>query len=107
MGMAAESLILEREMEEERGDSQLSLFVAAKIVVPKIDRSKDAFDYNGERLFRDRPDIYDAAVKLLAEPRDGPDGISRREICRTLHLNSRTLRAVEIREGIPIATQKK
>lgn len=70
--------------------------------LPEIDKTRPKFHCTGERLFRDRPDIYRAVVQLLAEP-----GVSIRTICRDCHVSDHTVRSVADRERIPIATQKK
>jgi hypothetical protein len=70
--------------------------------LPEIDKAKPRFHCTGERLFRDRKDVYEAVVKLLAEP-----GVSIREICRTLHVTDDTVRSVKERENISIAALKK
>jgi len=70
--------------------------------LPEIDKGKPKFHCTGDRLFRDRPDIYKALVKLLAEP-----GVSIRTMCRELHVSDHTIRSVAAREQIPIATVKK
>ena len=68
----------------------------------KIDKEKPKFHCTGERLWRDRPDVYKAVVRLLAEP-----GVSVRTICRECHVSDHTIRSVASREGIAIATVKK
>jgi hypothetical protein len=70
--------------------------------LPKIDKAKPKFHCSGERLFRDRPDVYKALVMLLAEP-----GVSIRTMCRELHVSDHTIRSVAAREHISIATVKK
>ncbi|MFZ3377042.1 MAG: hypothetical protein WA183_15955 [Chthoniobacterales bacterium] len=70
--------------------------------LPEIDKAKPKFHCTGERLFRDRPDVYKAVVQLIAEP-----GVSVRTICRECHVSDHTVRSVAEREQIPIATVKK
>jgi hypothetical protein len=70
--------------------------------LPEIDKGKPKFHCTGERLFRDRPDVYKAVVKLIAEP-----GVSIRTICRECHVSDHTVRSVANREKIPIAHVKK
>jgi len=70
--------------------------------LPEIDRTKPKFNFTGDRLFRDRPDVYKAVVLLLAEP-----GVTVRTICRELHVTDDTVRAVKARENISIAAEKK
>jgi len=99
---ATNSLILAEE-ENERSvpsEDQLSFFCIGDF--PKIDKSALVFNCTGERLFRDRRDIYDLAVRLLAEP-----GMAWRQIMRTCHLSYPCLVAVAEREKIPIATAKR
>jgi transposase-like protein len=50
-----------------------------------------------------RPEIYRRVVQLLAEPREH---VSYREICRQCHVTDDTVKAVEQREAVPIATRK-
>ncbi len=101
--MPAESLLLSYEAEQAAQDEQLS-FAYADLIPREIDRSQKEFDYTGERLLRLEPDTYKALVKLLAEPRSQ---VSYRQIARWLHVTHRTIRGVELREGIPITTEKK
>lgn len=92
-----ESLILK---EKAQFEAQPLLFSEEDL--PKIDKTKPKFHYTGERLYRDRPDIYKAVVKLLAEP-----GVSIRSICATLHVTDDTVRAVKARENLAIAAEKR
>jgi len=66
-------------------------------------RPKSRGTYTGERLKLLRPDKYREVVRLLAEPREH---VCYREICRTCHVTDDTVKAVEQREAIPIATLK-
>src|SRR5260370_13283921 len=66
-------------------------------------RAKPKGNYTGERLKVLRPEIYRRVVRLLAEPRQY---VSYREICRQCHVTDDTVKAVEQREAIPIATRK-
>lgn len=70
--------------------------------LPRINKENPKFHCTGERLFRDRPDVYKAVVALLAEP-----GVSVRTICRECHVSDHTIRSVASREGIAIAAVKK
>src|SRR5215471_11441878 len=70
--------------------------------LPKVNKSGPKFHCTGERLYRDRPDVYKAVVRMLAEP-----GVSIRSICATLHVTDDTVRAVKEREKISIAAEKK
>src|SRR5882724_11709350 len=92
-----DSLILKEQTELES-----TPFLFSEDELPRIDKTRPKFHCNGERLFRDRPDIYKAVVKLLAEP-----GVSVRSICATCHVTDDTVRAVKERENISIAAQKK
>jgi transposase-like protein len=87
---------------KEQAELAAAPFLFAEDDLPKIDKEKPKFNCTGERLFRDRPDVYRAVVKLLAEP-----GVSVRTICRECNVSDHTIRSVAAREGIPIATLKK
>src|SRR5439155_21189516 len=65
--------------------------------------AKPKGNYTGERLKALRPETYRRVVELLAEPREH---VSIREICRQCHVTDDTVKAVEKREAIPIATRK-
>ena len=67
------------------------------------DRAKPKGNYTGERLKVLRPETYRRVVQLLAEPREH---VSYREICRQCHVTDDTVKAIEQREAIPIATRK-
>ena len=67
------------------------------------DRHKPKGNYTGERLKVLRPETYRRVVRLLAEPRQY---VSYREICRQCHVTDDTVKAIEQREAIPIATRK-
>jgi len=66
-------------------------------------RPKPKGNYTGERLKVLRPETYRRVVRLLAEPRQY---VSYREICRQCHVTDDTVKAIEQREAIPIATRK-
>jgi hypothetical protein len=87
---------------KEKAELETAPFLFSENQLPKIDKTKSKFHCTGERLFRDRPDVYKAVVKMLAEP-----GVSIRSICATLHVTDDTVRAVKERENISIAAQKK
>jgi transposase-like protein len=93
----SESLIL-----KEQAEAAAEPFLFAQSDFPEIDKAKPKFHCTGERLFRDRPDVYKAVVRLLAEP-----GVSVRTICRECNVSDHTIRSVAARENIPIATVKK
>jgi hypothetical protein len=92
-----QSLIL-----KEQADLEAAPFLFSNDQLPEIDKTKPKFHCTGERLFRDRRDVYEMVVKLLAEP-----GVSIRTICRECHVSDHTIRSVADREGISIATAKK
>ncbi|MGI9089191.1 MAG: hypothetical protein ACR2HH_15870 [Chthoniobacterales bacterium] len=89
----------EEKKQSDHSEDQLSFFSADEL--PRIDRSQREFNCTGERLFRDREDIYKLAVRLLAEP-----GLSWKQIMQTCHLGYRTLVAVAEREQIPVQQHK-
>src|SRR2546430_16844938 len=66
-------------------------------------RPKPKGNYTGERLKVLRPEPYRRLVRLFAEPRQY---VSYREIGRQCHVTDDTVKAVEQREAIPIATRK-
>jgi len=67
------------------------------------DGGKPKGNYTGERLKALRPETYRKVVELLAEP---GEHVSYREICRQCHVTDDTVKAVERREAISIATRK-
>lgn len=71
---------------------------------PKIDYSKDVFSYTAARLWRDRPDVAKAAIKLLAEPREV---MPYRRVMKRLHMSYHLLRQLEISSASDIAKEKK
>lgn len=71
---------------------------------PLVDYSKDEFSYTAERLWRDRPDVAKAAIKLLAEPRET---VPYRKIMKRLHMSYHLLRHLEISSRTEIAKEKK
>jgi transposase-like protein len=87
---------------KEQAELGAAPFLFSEDDLPRIDKEKPKFHCTGERLFRDRPEVYKAVVKLLAEP-----GVSVRTICRECHVSDHTIRSVASREGIAIATVKK
>lgn len=58
-------------------------------------------EFTGERLFRQRPEVYRAIVTCLAE------GIGVRATARALKVSTNTVAAVRAREGATVETQKK
>jgi hypothetical protein len=64
-------------------------------------RLAQAGEFTGERLFRDRPGIYAAVVRMAAE------GLSISATARALGVSRNTVCAVRDREGISIEQEKK
>jgi hypothetical protein len=60
-----------------------------------------AGEFTGERLFRDRPEIYQAIVRMTAE------GLSISAAARALRVSRNTVCAVREREAVPIEQEKK
>jgi hypothetical protein len=87
-----ESLIL-----EEKAKSDEAPFLFSEDDLPKVDKAKPKFHCSGERLPRERPDVYKAV-----EP-----GVSIRTICRESHASDHTIRSVGAREEISIPARKK
>jgi len=92
-----QSLIL-----KEQAELETAPYLFSENDLPKIDKARPKFHCTGERLFRDKPHIYKAVVRLLAEP-----GVSIRTICGECNVSDHTIRSVAAREGIPIATVKR
>lgn len=86
----------------EKSESDAAPFLFSDEDLPRIDKAKPRFNCNGERLFRDRPDVYKAVVRRLAEP-----GCTILGICEDLHVTDNVVRSVRDREQIPIALDKK
>src|SRR6266536_5900740 len=86
---------------KEQAELAAAPFLFSEDDLPRIDKEKPKFHCTGERLWRDRPDVYKAVVRLLAEP-----GVSIRSICATLHVTDDTVRAVKERENLAIAAEK-
>jgi len=57
-------------------------------------------NYTGERLARERPNIYREVMRLLSE------STSARKICRACHVTRETVRAVGRREAESISARK-
>ena len=64
-------------------------------------RLAEAGDFTGERLFRDRPGVYAAVVRMMAE------GMSISATARALGVSRNTVCAVRDREGISVEQEKK
>ena len=79
MSSTNESLILKKQAE-----AAAAPFLFSENDLPEIDKAKPKLHCTGERLFRDRPEVYKALVKLLAEP-----GVSVRTICGELHVSDK------------------
>jgi len=60
-----------------------------------------AGEFTGERLFRDRPAVYAAAVRMIAE------GLSISAAARALGISRNTVCAVRDREGVSVEQEKK
>ena len=60
-----------------------------------------AGEFTGERLFRDRPAVYAAAVRMIAE------GLSISAAARALGISRNTICAVRDREGVSVEQEKK
>lgn len=61
----------------------------------------EAGEFTGERLFRDRPEIYQAIIRMTAE------GLSISATARALRVSRNTVCAVREREAVPIEQEKK
>jgi hypothetical protein len=96
------ALLDEPQMASEMTSAQLDLLLGDD--KPKVDRSKEPFSYTAERLWRDRPDVAKAAIKLLAEPREV---MPYRRIMGKLHMSYHLLRQLEISASNKIADEKK
>jgi hypothetical protein len=104
--MSAEMEMATVEIEPEM-DGELTMVQMAMVLgdeCPKIDFSKDVFSYNATRLWRDRPDVAKAAIKLLGEPRQV---MPYRRIMARLHMSYHLLRQLEISSATQIAEEKK
>jgi hypothetical protein len=64
-------------------------------------RLAESGEFTGERLFRDRPGIYAAAVRMIAE------GQSISATSRALSISRNTVCAVRDREGVSVEQEKK
>lgn len=91
-----ESLILKAQAEMEAAP-----FLFCEQDLPKVDRTKPKTNCNGERFWRDEPELYKLMVKLLAEP-----GVPTQSICRLFNCTDNLVRSVKAREKIPIAHEK-
>jgi hypothetical protein len=100
--MSTELQTIEPEMATEMTPQQMLLFLGDDN--PKIDYSKPEFSYTAERLWRDRPDVAKAGIKLLAEPREV---MPYRRIMSKLHISYHLLRALERQSADKIAETKK
>lgn len=100
--MSTELIDVETEMLSELSTSQMELVLGEDR--PKIDWSKPEFSYNAQRLWRDRPDVARAAIKLLAEPREV---MPYRRIMKRLHMSYHLLRQLEISSATDIKAEKK
>lgn len=64
-------------------------------------RLAESGEFTGERLFRDRPGVYAAAVRMIAE------GQSISAAARALGISRNTVCAVRDREGVSVEQEKK
>jgi len=64
-------------------------------------RLAESGEFTGERLFRDRPGVYAAAVRMIAE------GQSISATARALGISRNTVCAVRDREGVSVEQEKK
>jgi len=95
----------------DRGASLIQEAAAAEAAAPALSffaeveegekRLAEAGEFTGERLFRDRPGIYAAVVRMAAE------GLSISATARALGVSRNTVCAVRDREGISIEQEKK
>jgi len=84
------------------GDSSAPfLFLDKDMAVEKVGAPAFTGVSTGERLFRDRPDVYQSIVYLLSQ------GTGIREIKRITGVHHRTIEAVMVREGQTIDTARK
>ena len=82
-------------------DSGDSLFPDQELTIEKVGQPAFTGVSTGERLLRDRPDLYRITVQLLGQ------GTGIREIKRLTGLHHRTIEAVQLREGATIDTHRK
>jgi hypothetical protein len=84
------------------GDSAAPfLFLDKDMTVEKVGAPAFTGVSTGERLIRDRPDVYQSIVYLLSQ------GTGIREIKRITGVHHRTIEAVMVREGQTIDTARK
>lgn len=94
-----------------RGASLIEAAAAAEAAAPALSffseveeaekRLAQAGEFTGERLHRDRPEIYQAIVRMTAE------GLSISATARALRVSRNTVCAVREREAVPIEQEKK
>jgi len=82
-------------------DSGDQLFPDQELAIDKVGQPAFTGVSTGERLLRDRPELYRIAVQLLGQ------GTGIREIKRLTGLHHRTIEAVMLREGSTIDTHRK
>jgi hypothetical protein len=98
-------------MMAKRGASLIQEAAAAQVAAPVLSffseieeaekRLADAGEFTGERLFRDRPGVYAAVVRMAAE------GQSISATARALGVSRNTVCAVREREGISVEQEKR
>ena len=90
------------ESSQSAGDSaEPFLFLDKDMAVEKVGAPAFTGVSTGERLIRDRPDVYQSIVYLLSQ------GTGIREIKRITGVHHRTIEAVMVREGQTIDTARK
>jgi transposase-like protein len=98
-------------MMAKRGASLIQEAAAAQVAAPALSffseieeaekRLAESGEFTGERLFRDRPGVYAAAVRMAAE------GQSISATARALGVSRNTVCAVREREGISVEQERK
>ena len=98
-------------MMAKRGASLIQEAAAAQVAAPALSffseieeaekRLAESGEFTGERLFRDRPGVYAAAVRMAAE------GQSISATARALGISRNTVCAVREREGVSVEQERK
>lgn len=98
-------------MMAKRGASLMQKAAAAQVAAPALSffseieeaekRLAESGEFTGERLFRDRPGVYAAAVRMAAE------GQSISATARALGISRNTVCAVREREGVSVEQERK
>ena len=87
--------------DQDQGTAAPFLFFEGDMTVEKVGAAHFTGVSTGERLIRDRPDVYKSIVYLLSQ------GTGIREIKRITGVHHRTIEAVMVREGQTIDTARK